>query len=66
LELTYFNIIFVYRYSLTNFPLDEGLFHDPLRGVDKRFEISNLDLIRDMERIIKLEEVLPTHEHITF
>jgi len=26
--------------------------------VDKRFEISNLDLIRDIDRIIKLEEVL--------
>ena len=26
--------------------------------VDKRFEISNLDLIRDMDSIIKLEEVL--------
>jgi hypothetical protein len=28
--------------------------------VDKRFEISNHDLIRDMDRIIKLQEVL-TH-----
>ena len=26
--------------------------------VDKRFEISNLDLIRDMDSIIKLEDVL--------
>ena len=27
--------------------------------VDKRFELSNLDLIKDMDSIIKLEEVLP-------
>ncbi len=27
------------------------------RVVDKRFEISNLDLIKDMYRIIKLEEI---------
>jgi hypothetical protein len=26
--------------------------------VDKRFEISNLELIKDMDKIIKLEEVL--------
>ncbi len=28
------------------------------RIVDKRFEIANLELIRDMDRIIKLEEIL--------
>jgi hypothetical protein len=30
--------------------------------VDKRFEISNLDLIKDMDRIIKLEEILSIME----
>jgi hypothetical protein len=42
----------------------EGLFHDPLWSashqrfffLDKRFEISNLKLIRDIACIIKLEE----------
>jgi hypothetical protein len=32
--------------------------HQGFFGVDKRFEIFNLDLIRDMHSIIKLEEVL--------
>jgi hypothetical protein len=35
------------------------LYRLPTLGfVDKRFEISNLDLIRDMNSVIKLEEVL--------
>jgi hypothetical protein len=27
--------------------------------VEKRFKISNLELIKDMERVMKLSEVLP-------
>jgi hypothetical protein len=34
------------------------LTHQGFFFVDKRFEISNLDLIRDMGRFIKLEEVI--------
>jgi len=34
--------------------------------IDKRFEISNRDLIRDMDRIIKLREVLLIYNPCTF
>jgi len=32
------------------------------RVVDKRFEMSNLDLIKDTDKIIKLEEILSLME----
>ena len=34
--------------------------------VDKRFELSNLDLIRDMAGIIKFEEVLSTMNYLNY
>jgi hypothetical protein len=34
------------------------LSHQGFFFVDKRFEISNLELIKDMDRIIRLEEFL--------
>ena len=54
------NVGLVRRQEVSPFVEEEGLFYDPFWGTAqrKRFEISNLELIKDMKILMKLPDVL--------